>query len=89
MRYVFILIYRSVARPATKYLLIKKKNAMTVYVIVDRGDRCRTYGNLKTLCEEEGLGYSKYSKRFAKYEEYRDWKIHIWKTELVRGSRQD
>lgn len=76
-------------RPVAQYLLTEKKNAMTVYVIVDRGDRCRTYGNLKTLCEEEGLGYSKYSKRFAKYEEYRDWKIHIWKTELVRGSRQD
>lgn len=58
---------------------------MTVYVYI-RNQQCRTYGSLTKLCEAEGLGYSKFSKFFARNTYYRSWSFEIYRTELQRKS---
>lgn len=60
-----------------------------IYFVWDNRELGRFYGNLKTLCEKEGLGYSKFSKHFAKRSFYRGAYIKIWKGELIRGTRND
>lgn len=57
-----------------------------VYLILKNGEH-QFYGNLKLLCKENDLGYSKFVKHFANLWHYKDSKVEIFKGELKRGIR--
>lgn len=58
-----------------------------IYLILRKDGTFQFYGNLTLLCNEEGLGYSKFSKYFAENWHYKDGGIEIWKGELNRGTK--
>jgi len=59
---------------------------MIYFILYNSGDY-QFYGNLKKLCENEDLGYSKFSKHFARINCYEGDGYRIWKGEPIRGTK--
>lgn len=50
-----------------------------MYFIEHKTGAFAFYRTLTSLCEAEGLGYSKFSKHFRSNNWYRDDEVEIWK----------